>query len=130
MSPQGDLPHSYSPHVIHFIPVKKLLLECTKQQVHYAPLYPRLIKLLVTHLPHLCLVTDWMEQEEKENSSKLPYSTFFSVTLVLFLYTGFQSPPLVLKISKNRLTPDLVKKGTIYFSYSHISYLFYFMLQY
>ena len=73
VSPQGDLPHCYSPHVIHFIPVKRLLLECTKQQVHYAPLYPRLIKLLVTHLPHLCLVMDWMEQEEKENSSK---STF------------------------------------------------------
>ena len=70
VTPQGDLPHSYSPHVIHFIPVKKLLLQCTKEQALYAPLYPQLIKLLVTHLPHLCLVQDWMEQEEKENCSE------------------------------------------------------------
>ena len=81
VSPQGDLPHSYSPHVIHFIPVKRLLLECTKQQVHYAPLYPRLIKLLVTHLPHLCLVTDWMEQEEKENSSKSTFPCCYLLSL-------------------------------------------------
>lgn len=85
VSPQGELPHSYSPHVIHSIPVKRLLLECTKEQAHYAPLYPRLIRLLVTHLPHLCLVTDWIEQEEKENSSKLPYSNIAKLSTKMWL---------------------------------------------
>ena len=86
-------------------------MECTKKQAHYAPLYPQLIKLLVTHLPHLCLVTDWMEQEEKENSSMLIYSILSTVTP--FISTGFQSPSLALKIPKSRLTPELVKKGTL-----------------
>lgn len=45
----------------------------------------------------------------------------------VFLTTGFQSPSLVLKISKNKLTPELVKKGIVsaHFHFYAITILFY-----
>ncbi|XP_065840945.1 integrator complex subunit 2-like isoform X2 [Oscarella lobularis] len=50
--------------LVNVIPVKRLLLISRRHVGHYEELYPRLVSMVRTHLPHLCLVNDWLAVEE------------------------------------------------------------------
>ncbi|KAK7087171.1 integrator complex subunit 2-like [Littorina saxatilis] len=55
-------PHvSYSVAVMSQIPINYLVQEAQRRQQQCAAIYSALLKLLVTHYPHLCLVEDWLE---------------------------------------------------------------------
>ena len=62
--PRGSTPKAYSPNVLVQIPMKHLLQHVRQQQGDYATLYPSLLKLTATHFPQLCLVEDWLKEEE------------------------------------------------------------------
>ncbi|XP_076453054.1 integrator complex subunit 2-like [Babylonia areolata] len=52
---------TYSDAVLTQIPINYLVQEAQRQQQQCATIFPALLRLLVTHYPHLCLVEDWME---------------------------------------------------------------------
>ena len=57
----SNRPKRYSPNLINQIPVKLLLHKAQKHPKSCQGLYPALLGLLTTHLPHLCLVEDMMQ---------------------------------------------------------------------
>lgn len=54
---------SYSIEFLSELPIKYLLQQAQKNQNDYSGLFSSLLKLLVTHFPHLSLVEDWLEEE-------------------------------------------------------------------
>ena len=46
------------------IPIKHLLEQARSRRQEFRGLYAPLLQLINTHLPHLCLVDDWLRQEE------------------------------------------------------------------
>ena len=50
-------PPTYSPHVLGSVPVKWLLQQARRRQSDYSVLYPALVKLVITHLPHVAMTT-------------------------------------------------------------------------
>ena len=58
-------PREYSGHLYSTIPIKQLLIETRSNEAAFGHLYPRLLRLLATHYPHLCLVEDWISEEEQ-----------------------------------------------------------------
>ncbi|XP_028396376.1 integrator complex subunit 2-like [Dendronephthya gigantea] len=57
-------PPDYSRSLYSQIPIKYLLQQARKSQEHYRDLYPPLLRLLVTYYPQLCLVEDWLCEED------------------------------------------------------------------
>ena len=58
-------PREYSGHLYSVIPIKQLAIETRSNEEAFGHLYPRLLRLLATHYPHLCLVEDWISEEEQ-----------------------------------------------------------------
>ena len=54
-----SFPLSYSPRLLSTIPVKYLLAHMRGHRSNYAVLYPSIMKLVTTHLPHVAMVTYW-----------------------------------------------------------------------
>lgn len=54
---------SYSIEFLSELPIKYLLQQAQRNQNDYSGLFSSLLKLLVTHFPHLSLVDDWIEEE-------------------------------------------------------------------
>ncbi|ELT98571.1 hypothetical protein CAPTEDRAFT_226349 [Capitella teleta] len=52
----------YSQQLLSTLPMKSLLQHAQENQHLYADLFPSMLKLLVSHYPHLCLVEDWLDE--------------------------------------------------------------------
>ena len=60
----------YSAALYNLMPIKQLLLTARENQHKYEDLYPPLLRLVSKSYPHLCLVEDYMfEEEVKEEKS-------------------------------------------------------------
>lgn len=57
-------PQWLSPMLLSQIPIKHLLEQARSQRQEFKGLYAPLLQQINTHLPHLCLVDDWLKQEE------------------------------------------------------------------
>lgn len=57
-------PRWLSPMLLSQIPVKHLLEQARSRRQDFRGLYAPLLQLINSHLPHLCLVDDWLRQEE------------------------------------------------------------------
>lgn len=66
-------PTEYSADVYNQMPIKKLLLVSRENQSLYEDIYPPLLRLVIKNYPHLCLVEDYMFEEEikKESASSI-----------------------------------------------------------
>lgn len=60
----GRVVKSYSPEFLSELPIRYLLQQARRDQQSYAGLFSPLLRLLATHFPHLCLVDDWLDEEE------------------------------------------------------------------
>ena len=78
ISSHPNKPSRYSSNLINTIPVKLLMYKAQRQPAACQGLYPGLIGLLTTQLPHLCLAEDWMQDLDSFSSmfSCYPYSEF------------------------------------------------------
>lgn len=56
---------SYTTEFLSELPIKYLLQQAQKNQIEYGPLFSPLLRLLVTHFPHLSLVDDWIDEEKQ-----------------------------------------------------------------
>ncbi|XP_050071811.1 integrator complex subunit 2 [Anopheles maculipalpis] len=54
---------SYTNEFMSELPIKYLLQQAQKSQHEYSALFSPLLRLLVTHFPHLSLVDDWIDEE-------------------------------------------------------------------
>jgi len=63
--PGDSTPCGYSPNVLTKIPVKYLLNHAHSYQSRYRTLYPTLLKLTSMQFPQLCLVCEWVAEEEE-----------------------------------------------------------------
>ncbi|XP_055542549.1 integrator complex subunit 2 isoform X2 [Wyeomyia smithii] len=54
---------AYSTEFLFELPIKYLLQQAQKNQQEYNVLFSPLLRLLVTHFPHLSLVDDWIDEE-------------------------------------------------------------------
>ncbi|XP_068186995.1 integrator complex subunit 2 [Antennarius striatus] len=57
-------PRSYSPSLMDQIPIKFLVTQAQGLQQELGGLHSALLRLLATNYPHLCLVEDWVCEEE------------------------------------------------------------------
>lgn len=55
---------SYSTEFLSELPIKYLLQYAQKNQNDFEPLFSPLLRLFITHFPHLSLVDDWIEVED------------------------------------------------------------------
>lgn len=55
---------SYSTEFLSELPIKYLLQFAQKNQNDFEPLFSPLLRLFITHFPHLSLVDDWIEVED------------------------------------------------------------------
>ncbi|XP_053681309.1 integrator complex subunit 2 [Anopheles nili] len=62
---------SYSNEFMSELPIKYLLQQAQKNQQEYSALFSPLLRLLVTHFPHLSLVDDWIDEESIPISDNL-----------------------------------------------------------
>lgn len=54
---------SYSTEFLSELPIKYLLQQAQRNQHEYSGLFHPLLRLLITHFPHLSLVDDWIEED-------------------------------------------------------------------
>lgn len=59
---------SYSTEFLSELPIKYLLQYAQKHQNDFEPLFSPLLRLFITHFPHLSLVDDWIEVEDMSRS--------------------------------------------------------------
>lgn len=55
--------HRYSPQMMACIPMKHLLRQAQKEPSLFTTVYSSFLRLLMTHYPHHCLVSDWLDEE-------------------------------------------------------------------
>lgn len=68
-------PTEYSADLYYQMPIKKLLLVSRENQNLYEDIYPPLLRLVIKSFPHLCLVEDYMFEEEiKEEKASSTFS--------------------------------------------------------
>lgn len=65
----GRTVKSYSAEFLSELPIKYLLQHAQKHQNDFEPLFSPLLRLFVTHFPHLSLVDDWIEVEDVNRTS-------------------------------------------------------------
>ena len=75
----SNRPHGYSSRLIDQIPVKLLVHRAQKHPKACQGLYPALLGLLTTHLPHLCLVEDWLQDLDTVFSNPSYHSALTSL---------------------------------------------------
>ncbi|EDO44556.1 predicted protein, partial [Nematostella vectensis] len=59
---------SYSSGLLAHIPIKYLVHQARARPAEYRGLYAPILRLLFTHYPHLCLVDEWLVEEELMNT--------------------------------------------------------------
>ncbi|TRY97168.1 hypothetical protein DNTS_020330, partial [Danionella cerebrum] len=57
-------PKSYSPALMDQIPIKHLIRQAQGLQQELGVLHSALLRLLATNYPHLCMIEDWISEEE------------------------------------------------------------------
>jgi len=68
-------PQWLSPMLLSQIPIKHLLEQARSRRQEFKGLYAPLLQLINTHLPHLCLVGEWLKQEEVFTAPSLSSSS-------------------------------------------------------
>lgn len=63
----GRTVKSYSTEFLSELPIKYLLQYAQKNQNDFEPLFSPLLRLFITHFPHLSLVDDWIEVDDTSN---------------------------------------------------------------
>lgn len=69
---------SYPTEFLNELPIKYLLQQAQRNHNDFSGLFSPLLRLLVTHFPHLSLVEDWIEDETQQKShySKVHIQSF------------------------------------------------------
>lgn len=73
---------SYSNEFLSELPIKYLLQQAQKNQHDYGGLFSPLLKLLITHFPHLSLIDDWIDVEGISDSNSIKSITITELMVV------------------------------------------------
>ncbi|KAL8620230.1 hypothetical protein ACOMHN_064989 [Nucella lapillus] len=97
---------TYSDAVLTQIPINYLVQEAQRRQQQCASIFPALLRLLVTHYPHLCQVEDWME-----DTMSLPSSSSSSPHLLALAPPTSSGVPLSHAAFKDAMAKVVEKPG-------------------
>lgn len=76
----GRKVQSYTTEFMCELPIKHLIQQAQKDPQEYSGLFSSLLKLLITHFPHLSLVDDWIEEDRMPKKfSSLPIDAYHVV---------------------------------------------------
>ena len=62
----------YSHELMARLPIKFLLRMAERDEKKYGVIYPQLLKICTTRYPHLCLVQDWLDEDEESAGKTIP----------------------------------------------------------
>ena len=105
----GKQVKSYSTEFLAELPIKYLLQFAQKNQNDFEPLFSPLLRLFITHFPHLSLVDDWIEVED---SSRKPEKSQGRIT-ELNVIEAFEEiqlcPSKTIRLLKMMLTKSAIE---------------------
>lgn len=78
---------SYSTDFLSELPIKYLLQQAQRHQNEFGGLFAPLLRLLVTHFPHLSLVEDWLEDEDMVAANEKRHRTNKNTSLGVIAIT-------------------------------------------
>ena len=58
----------YSHELFADLPIKFLLQTAERDQERFGGIFPQLLRLCSSHFPHLCLVQDWLSNDDVESN--------------------------------------------------------------
>lgn len=61
----------YSQNLFSQLPIFYLVQKAKNDPQNYGVIFPRLLRLVATHYPHLCLVQDWLAAEQRDATIKV-----------------------------------------------------------
>uniref|UniRef100_A0A182Q203 Integrator complex subunit 2 n=1 Tax=Anopheles farauti TaxID=69004 RepID=A0A182Q203_9DIPT len=94
---------SYSNEFMSELPIKYLLQQAQRNQQEYSALFSPLLRLLVTHFPHLSLVDDWIDEESIPFSDASIGRPIAEHTIVEAFEEIEQNPARVIKLLRRMM---------------------------
>lgn len=112
---------SYSNEFLSELPIKYLLQHAQKNQNNFEPLFSPLLRLFITHFPHLSLVDDWIEVDDIAESSTKKQRKRVSEMNVIEAFEEIQICPSktirLLKVMLKKSAIDLWPLANIFIRY-------------
>jgi integrator complex subunit 2 len=112
---------SYSNEFLSELPIKYLLQHAQKNQNNFEPLFSPLLRLFITHFPHLSLVDDWIEVDDIAESSTKKQRKRVSEMNVIEAFEEIQICPSktirLLKVMLTKSAIDLWPLANIFIRY-------------
>ncbi|XP_076152811.1 integrator complex subunit 2 [Alosa pseudoharengus] len=96
-------PKSYSAALMDQIPIKYLIGQAQGLQKELGGLHSALLRLLATNYPHLCMVEDWLKEEEVTGTLPLLRRILLTSPTCLYTHTQLQEAFQKLPSSQTRL---------------------------
>lgn len=87
----------YSAEFLSELPIKYLFQQVQQKQEQYTTLFHPLLRLLITHFPHLSLVDDWIEESKnsktRSSKAKSSFSKHLNEQQILQAFQNIHSNP-------------------------------------
>jgi integrator complex subunit 2 len=111
---------SYSTEFLSELPIKYLLQFAQKNQNDYEPLFSPLLRLFITHFPHLSLVDDWIEVEDSKKTTGKSRGKITELNVIEAFEEIQICPSKTIRLLKTMMTKsaiDLWPLATIFIRY-------------
>ena len=100
---------SYSAEFLSELPIKYLLQYAQKNQNEYDALFSPLLRLFVTHFPHLSLVDDWIDVDDQKLTSKKSLGIISELNVVEAFEEIHVCPSKTIRLLKLMLTKSAIE---------------------
>lgn len=100
---------SYSTEFLSELPIKYLLQFAQKNQNDFEPLFSPLLRLFITHFPHLSLVDDWIEVEDVDKARARPRGRISELNVVEAFEEIQLCPSKTIRLLKLMLTKSAIE---------------------
>lgn len=100
---------SYSTEFLSELPIKYLLQYAQKNQNDFEPLFSPLLRLFITHFPHLSLVDDWIEVEDVNRASGRLRGTISELNVIEAFEEIQLCPSKTIRLLKMMLTKSAIE---------------------
>lgn len=100
---------SYSTEFLSELPIKYLLQFAQKNQNDFEPLFSPLLRLFITHFPHLSLVDDWIEVEDSSRKPEKSRGTITELNVIEAFEEIQLCPSKTIRLLKLMLTKSAIK---------------------
>lgn len=100
---------SYSTEFLSELPIKYLLQFAQKNQNDFEPLFSPLLRLFITHFPHLSLVDDWIEVEDTSRKAEKSRGRITELNVIEAFEEIQLCPSKTIRLLKMMLTKSAIE---------------------